>query len=192
MSTQILVLRANDAAPVPASVDELPALLASSDKNVVWVDMLQPEESDRRLLAEVFRLHPTTIEDVLAVAATPKLEWFDKYLYAVWQALIPGWENEADFELGDIDVVIGKNFLVTIHNRDLPSVTHATSLVASKPDCMRKGPAYLAYVIADVLMARYLPLMDRLEREIDELETKIMREPGPHVLEILMGLKDKS
>jgi magnesium transporter len=190
VSTQILVLRPTDTAPLSVSADELPVLLASPE-NVVWVDILQPEEGARQLLADVFRLHPATIEDVLAATATPKLEWFDDYLYAVWQALSPGWEKQADFELHDLDVVIGRNFLVTVHNRDLPSVTHATGLVASKPDCMRKGPAYLAYVIADVLMARFLPLMDRLEREIDDLETKIMREPGPHVLEILMGLKDK-
>lgn len=158
---------------------------------VVWVDIVDPQLSDQKMLEDVFKLHPTTVEDMLADAPTPKLERFEKYMYVVWHALLPGWEGKPDFQLCDLDLMIGTNFLLTSHNSELPSVANARYLVAKKPELMRKGPAYIAYLIADVLTERYLPLMDQLERDIDGLEIAIMRDPGPHVLEVIFGLKDK-
>lgn len=190
VTTTILALRSSDAAPVNVTLDELPALLADHTA-IVWVDMLDPKEADRAVLEGVFKLHPTSVDDLLADAPTPKLERFDDYLYVVWHALAPGWEGKPDFELCDLDVLIGKNFLLTSHNLELASVANAHSVVMKKPDAMRRGPAFLAFVIADVLTGRYIPLMEQLERDIDGLETSIMREPGPHLLEVIFTLKDK-
>ncbi len=190
VTTRILALGPTDSQPVAATMDELPALLADP-KTVVWVDMLDPQEEDRKCLENIFKLHPTTIDDMLADAPTPKIERFEKYLYVVWHALAPGWESTNDFQLQDLDVMIGRNFLLTSHNIELPSVANAWTTVTRKPDVLRKGPAFVAYVIADVLTDRYLPLMDHIERDLDGLEISILREPGPHVLEQIFGLKDK-
>jgi magnesium transporter len=190
VTTSVLKLGPHDAAPVAASVDELPTLLADPG-TLVWVDMIDPQPSDQKILEEVFRLHPTSVEDLLADAPTPKLERFESYLYVVWHALLPGWEGKRDFQLCDLDLMIAKNFLLTSHNSQLPSVSAARALVLRKPEAMRRGPAYIAYLIADVLTERYLPLMDQLERDIDALESSIIRDPGPQLLEVVFALKDK-
>jgi magnesium transporter len=190
VTTQILALRPADATPVTATLEELPALMADP-ATIVWVDIVDPGEADRRVFEDIFRLHPTSVDDLLADAPTPKMERFDNYLYVVWHALAPGWEDKDDFNLCDLDVLIGRNFLLTSHNFDLPSVSNAKSVVIQKPEAMRKGPAYLAFVIADVLTSRYIPLMEQLERDIEALELSIMRNPGPHLLEVIFTLKDK-
>jgi magnesium transporter len=190
VTTRILALGPNDTTPRDVGMDALPDLLADPAM-FVWVDMLDPGEADRKCLEEIFKLHPTTIDDMLSDAPTPKIERFENYLYVVWHALPPGWEGTADWQLQDLDLMIGRNYLLTSHNVELPSVANAWSAAHRKPDLMRKGPAYVAYVIADVLTDRYLPLMDRIEREIDGLEISILRDPGPHVLEQIFALKDK-
>ncbi|MBC8068382.1 MAG: magnesium/cobalt transporter CorA [Deltaproteobacteria bacterium] len=158
---------------------------------MVWVDVLDPGEPERKLLEEVFRLHPTSVEDMLADAPTPKLERFPNYLYVVWHALLPGWEQRGDFQLCDLDALIGKNFLLTSHNSSLPSVEAAHDRLQKDTAAMRRGPAYWAYLIADVLTERYLPLMEQLDRDIDVLESSIMKDPGPHLLQAIFTLKDK-
>jgi magnesium transporter len=190
MTTSIFALGPDDATVRTVAIDDLPALLADP-KSIVWVDMLDPKESERKVLEDVFELHPLTIEDMLADAPTPKLEHFDRYIYAVWHALVPGWESQPDFRLCDLDLLIGARFLLTSHNIELPSVTNARQTVLKRPEVMRRGPAFVAYVIADVLAGRYLPLMAAIERDIDALEATIVREPGPHVLERIFALKDK-
>lgn len=191
MTTRILALRANDSVPVDATLEDLPALLSDPDA-LVWVDMLDAGPNDKKLLEEVFRFHPTVVEDMLSDAPTPKLERFDGYLYIVFHVLMPGWESAPhELPIGDLDVMLGRRFLLTSHGASLPSVENAWSLVRKKPDLMRKGTAYVAYLIADVLSERYLPLMEKLDHEIDALETAIMRDPGPHLLEKIMDLKHR-
>jgi len=191
MTTRILALGPDDTTPKPATREDLPALLAAPN-TLVWVDLLDPGETERKLLEEVFRLHPTSVEDMLADAPTPKLERFEKYLYIVWHALTPGWEKRGEFQLCDLDVMIGKNFLLTSHNTSLPSVEAAFENVQKKPGAMRRGPAYCAYLISDVLTERFLPLMEQLDRDIDGLESGIIKDAGgPHLLESIFRLKDK-
>lgn len=192
MTTRILALRSTDSLPTPASVEDLPALLADPTA-IVWVDMLDAGDGDKTLLQDVFKFHPMVVEDMLADAPTPKMERFDGYLYIVFHALLPGWEKALGDEIliGDLDVMLGKNFLLTSHTTTLPSVENAWQHILKKPECMRKGPAYVAYLIADVLSERYLPLMERLDHEIDALETSIIKNPGPHLLETIFALKHK-
>ncbi len=190
VTIRILALGPDASLPTAATLDELPALLADP-KQLVWVDLLDPGEAERKLLEEVFALHPTSVEDLLADAVTPKLERFESYLYVVWHALTPGWEQQVDFTLCDLDLLVGKNYLLTSHNIPLPSVDQAFENVRKKPDLMRKGPAYCAYLIADVLTERFLPLMKRLEQDIDGLESAIVKNPGPHLLEQIFTIKDK-
>ena len=92
VTIRILALGPDASLPTAATLDELPALLADP-KQLVWVDLLDPGEAERKLLEEVFALHPTSVEDLLADAVTPKLERFESYLYVVWHALTPGWEQ---------------------------------------------------------------------------------------------------
>jgi magnesium transporter len=190
VTTRIIRLRPSDSAPVDATIEELPGLMAEPG-TIVWVDMLEPGERERKCLEEVFKLHPTVIEDMLADAPTPKLERFPSYLYVVLHALVPGWEKTGDIVISELDVMIGKEFLLTSHGGALPSVEHAWEHARKKPESMRKGPAYCAYLIADVLTERFLPLMERLDHDIDALETKIMKNPGPQVLEMIFDLKHK-
>ncbi len=190
VTIRILALAPRDTLPTPATLEQLPELLGDPE-TLVWVDMLDPGEPERKLLEHVFKLHPTSVEDMLADAPTPKLERFEDYLYIVWHALLPGWEKLADFSLCDLDVMVGKNYLLTSHNVPLPSVDNAFDAVKKKPELMRRGPAYCAYLIADVLTERFLPLMKQLETDIDALETAIVKNPGPHLLEKIFTIKDK-
>lgn len=190
MTTRVLALRATDGEPREARLDELPSLL-EDPTTIVWVDMLDPGDLEKKCLEEVFKLHPTSIEDMLADAPTPKLERFESYLYIVFHALLPGWDKSDDLTIGDLDMMLGRNFLLTSHSVLLPSVETTWQAVIKKPEQMRRGPAFVAYLIADVLSERYLPLMEKLDHEIDALETSILKNPGPHVLETVFALKHK-
>jgi magnesium transporter len=188
MSLHIVALRAHDTAVFEATLAELPALLVEPG-TVVWVDLRDGGAGDKHLLEEVFRLHPMVVEDMLADAPTPKLERYDGYLYIVLHALLPGWDKDLDLTLADLDMMLGSNYLLTVHGPELPSIVAARALVQKNPALLRRGPAFVAHAIIDVLTERFLPLMERLDREIDVLETAIMRAPSPDHLQTILDLR---
>ena len=64
------------------TVEQLPELL-KNETDVVWVDMEAPTEADEKVLLEVFKFHPLTIEDCRENRHYPKIEEFPGYLYLI-------------------------------------------------------------------------------------------------------------
>jgi magnesium transporter len=74
-------------------------------------------------------------------------------------------------------VVIGDNWLVT-HDRDgLVSDDIGTELDHS-PRVMQKGIAWLAHAVLDRAVDRYLPVIDQLDTEIEQLQIDVLAKAG--------------
>ncbi len=190
MTIRILALRPNDTDLYTATEEELPKLIAD-EQAIVWIDMSDPGENEKRLLEDVLLLHPLVVEDMLADAPTPKAERFDGYLYLVFHSLIQGAEKTGEVETCDFDFFIGPNWLVSSRPENSSAARMVLELVKKKPLELRKGAAFIAYLMVEEITDRYLPLMDLLDKEIDELETQIVKGPGPKLLEQVFGLKHK-
>ena len=116
MTTSILALGPDDATVRTVTLDALPALLADP-KTFVWVDILDPGEDDRKMLEDAFRLHPLSIEDMLACGA-PELRpgdvvlvrtgWYNVYFadQGRYNGAWPGITTETAQWLADQDVCI--------------------------------------------------------------------------------------
>ncbi len=188
MTIRIVALREGQDELETTTEAELPALLANP-KNVVWVDMWDPGEPEKKLLASTFDIHPILIEDMIADAPTPKVERFEKYLYVVFHALSPGCEKKGVIDTVDFDFFIGANWLVSSHPPDNHAVQSALETVRRRPAELRKGAAYVAYLMVEDITERFLPLMDRLDSDIDRLETEILHGTGPQLLEQVFAMK---
>lgn len=190
VSVRILALRAGDTTPRQATADELPTLLTESD-TVTWLDMVDANEADQQVLLEVFKLHPLVVEDMLADAPTPKVERFDGYLYMVFHGLVEGAEKTGEPKTCNLDVFLGKNYLITSHGEGFPAERVVRAQVQGDAAPFRQGPAYLCYLVVEHMTERFLPLMERLDSDIDQLETDIVRTQSPRVLETVFDLKHK-
>ncbi len=188
MTFRITVLEEGRDELSTATVDALPALLANG-KNVLWVDMWDPDEPEKRLLASVFHIHSILIDDMLADSPTPKVERSADYLYLVFHALKDGCEKKGEVDTYDCDFFVGPNWLVSSHPRDSVAAASAHEMVKRKPTELRKGAAYVAYLMVEDITERFLPLMDRLDQDIDRLETEILHGSGPHLLEQVFAMK---
>ncbi len=188
MTTRILALEEGKAELRSATEAELPALLANP-KNVIWVDMWDPGESVKQLLTNVFEIHSLHIEDMIADSPTPKLERFEKYLYVVFHALREGAEKKGVVDTVDFDFFVGSNWLVSSHPLESSAAKGALEAVKRKPTELRKGAAYVGYLMVEDITERFLPLMDRLDHDIDKLETEIIHGTGPKLLEQVFAMK---
>jgi magnesium transporter len=159
-------------------------------KKPIWIDLERQSPDADKLLTDVLKLHPLTIEDIWSSRSSPKIDDFDEYLYVLLHGV--GSKKKDELELVEIDVLIGKNWLVT-HDRDgLVSDDIGTELDHS-PRLLQKGIAWLAHAIIDRAVDRYLPVIDQLDAEIEHLENDVLDKAGTpqgsKVLRRILGFK---
>lgn len=164
---------------------ELAPTLAS-DVRVVWVDMTGPAEADLRVLREVFKFHPLAIEDTINHQQRPKIEEYDTYLFGILNPMIPGHDEIAFREL---DVFIGRNFLVTVHPAEEPVIVEAERRINHTGSLPLICTGYLLYVLIDAVVDAYFPILDELGEEIDELGDQVVTRPEQKQLNRLFDLK---
>ena len=149
------------------------AALAASQR--IWIDLERQTPEANALLADVLKLHPLTIEDIWAERSRPKLDDFDAYLYIIVHGI--GAAKHDRLQTVEIDLVIGPNWLVTHDPAGLVSDDVGTELDHSTR-VMAKGIAWLAHAILDRAVDRYLPVIDQLDTEIEQLENEVLERAG--------------
>lgn len=151
--------------------------LVLGDKGLVlWVDLDQPTAEEIKLVLEgVFNFHPLAIEDCVTPSSLPKIEDYDDYLFMVTHAV--DFTRSDKFATTELDLFLGKEFLVTFHRTPLRSVTTALERVAKST---ARGPDRLAHTLLDHLVDNYQPVMEELRAELEELEENVLSRDSVH------------
>src|SRR5213078_4993644 len=134
----------------------------------------QTAEADA-LLTDVLKLHPLTVEDIWADRSRPKIDDLDDYLYVIIHGI--GAARHDKLKPVEIDVVIGPHWLVTHDPTGLVTDDVGTDLDHSTRT-MVKGIAWLAHAVLDRAVDRYMPVIDQLDTEIEQLENDVLNRAG--------------
>jgi magnesium transporter len=152
---------------------EIRAALAANQR--IWIDLERRSPDADTLLADVLKLHALTIEDIWHDRSRPKIDDFDEYLYVIVHGI--GAASQDKLHTVEIDIVIGPNWLVSHDPHGLVSDDLGTELGHS-PRVMIKGVAWLAHGLLDRAVDRYLPVVDELDVEIEQLENDVLDRAG--------------
>ena len=144
-------------------------------------------------------IHPLAIEDVWNDVSLPKVEDYGDYVQIIIHGIREDDRSskEVPLELAELDVLIGKNFVVThAHDEKICAVTPIQSEIVRHPRLLKKGPAYVAHAIMDRMVDEYMPLIDRFDEQIEGIETQILegtqksdREVIPKIIRIKRSLQ---
>lgn len=175
--------------PLEANISRAQMLQALQEKEaLLWVDMEDPNDFEEDALVEIFNFHPLAIEDCLSDNPHPKVDDYEEYLYLVAHALRPNGGGE--LRTVELDIFLGKNFVVTFHKEPLKSITQIRENTAKKPELLLGyGADRLVHAILDQLVDNYTPILDEYDEKIDSIEEEIFNNPGPDFLTGLMRLK---
>ncbi len=154
-----------------------------------WVDIAgEPKERVRQLMSEDFRFHPLAIDNALEPAATPKLDDWGEYVYAAVHCVSFDPETN-DLDTSEIDVFLGKNFLVTHHKNPMASADRVWNMSQRNELYLARGADYLLYNILDSVATDYMPVVDQLDEAIDHLEDAIFEANDRTTLNRIFTLK---
>jgi magnesium transporter len=174
----------------------MPTLLA--DTNLfLWIDLEAPtKEEVKTILENVFHFHPLSIEDCVTVSQSPKVEEYNPkeedrfapYLFIVIHAVDYS-RQDGLFATSELDFFLGKNFLVTYHEKPLRSVTTVEDRAIKGLMQIARAPDRVAHSLLDALVDNYKPALDELSVEIGELEQMALQHPNQHTLNKILQVK---
>jgi magnesium transporter len=166
---------------------EISAALAA--KKHMWVELQQKDHACDVLLSQQLKLHPLTIEDIWGTLSQPKLEDYDNYLYLIIHGI--GGMQAGEIELIELDLVLGPTFVITHDPKHL--VDDVRVELGRSPRLLEKGPAWLAHAIIDTAVDKYLPVIDALDQQIENLENDVLMRAGtrtgPPILRKILSFK---
>ena len=132
-----------------------------------WVDFDCPTDEESDLLESFFNFHPLAIEDCLHHLQRPKIDRYEDYNFLVVHAL-----QQEDLSAQELDIFVGKNFIVTYHKVPLTEIKDAMKKTLVSPEHWKEGSIYVQYEILDKLVDNYFPPSYLIEddlREFDEI-----------------------
>ncbi len=150
------------------------------ENEFVWVDVVAPDADDYAALAKRFELHEMVMDDLREKKARPKIHDYGDYSYLAFYAI--SWaenqsdENRADFDLAEIDCILGPDYVVTVHAAPLSPLESLHERWQKHPQMMKGGPARLLYEMMDEVLDDYFPALEALDGRIDLIEDRLFEE----------------
>jgi magnesium transporter len=161
----------------PQTVDDPEQIsdLVACEGTVVWTDVLHPTPEDLARIEREFAIHPLAMEDVSKHGQRPKLEVYQGHAFVVAYACTNG-----NAELSEVDIFVGPNWLVTIHEHS-PSGAHF-DIKAVRERCERinhTSASFLLYTVLDELVDSYFGAVELIGDQIDDIEERIFGDQNP-------------
>ena len=169
-----------------------------NDTNLfLWVDLENPTpEETKMLLEDIFHFHPLAIEDCVMVSPSPKVEEylpkegdsFAPHLFMVIHAVDYS-RKDGVFDTNELNFFLGKNFLVTFHERPIRSVTSVEERAIKGTMHIARAPDRVAHTLLDSIVENYKPALEELSSEIADLETEVLQHPDKQTLNRIIQTK---
>jgi len=177
----------------PARIDippqEFPRLIRDR-RGLLWVDFVgEPSEIAMPIL-QSFNFHHLAIDDALQETHAPKIDDWGDYLYIVlnYMHLVKS-TDPWDTEIDELDIFLGRNYVITHHDNPVESIDETWGMCQRDPRYAKDGPDHLLYKIIDATVMNYMPIIEKIDEEIDWIEDQVFDRPSSQTLARLFTLK---
>jgi len=144
---------------------------------MTWHDIADPNDPQLDRLAADYQIHPLHIEDCRHRGQRGKVEEGPGYEFVVVKPVQVCTDEELEFH--DLDIFIGDDWVITVREGDPES---SGKLLDPIHKLTSLNPAQVLYRIFDATVDSYLPVTDRMDDVIDDLEEAVLADPTPDVL----------
>jgi magnesium transporter len=158
-----------------------------SDRQLLWVDLQCPAESDVRAVAASLSLPEASIAEVLNGGTNPVLHDGGDYFWL--RAVAVDDEPGADFQGGVLMLIAGKNLVVSIHQQPIEFIERSRKRESARSDIGALGAASFTASLLDWHLSTYFQAVSRFEMEVERLEVDILSDQPRECLAELRTLR---
>ena len=161
-------------------VDHLDDLPQRPDRlngsKLLWVDVDRGSGESAEKINSVFELDDGTCERLASSSGRAHFHDYGRYMHMTTYS--PSEEEDEDEDLIALECVVGKNWVITAHDRPIPVLQEFSERVSGSGDTgVLDGPAFLATLLEWVLGA-YSQAFERVEERLEEFDVHAMRGEG--------------
>lgn len=140
----------------------------------VWIGLYEPSEELMKEVQAELRLHDLAVEDAHRAHQRPKLEEYGDDLFVV---LRTAQFEDGRIAFGETHLFVGKHHVVSVrHGASLPYVS-VRARCEKSPELLRAaGPWFILYALMDFVVDQYLPIVELLSDELDQVEEMVFQE----------------
>lgn len=185
---RIMYKPADGVANLDLPLERLPEAIRDNS-GVLWVDLNGDAlEQAEQILTEIFAFHPLAVDDAIEEVHLPKVDDWQGYLYLVVRGLDYDEISERP-GLPELDIFLGRHYLVTFHHEAILTVDHVWDSCAQDERLLQRNAAYLLYRLLDELVENYIHTVEALEDRLEKVEEQILTKPTATVQEQILALK---
>ncbi|MFP5239569.1 MAG: magnesium/cobalt transporter CorA, partial [Acidobacteriota bacterium] len=140
--------------------------------------------------AEVFKIHPLVVEDIVHTGQRPKMEELGDSLFAVIKMLSFN-EKTRKVEDEQVSFILGRHYLLTFQEHANGDVFGEVRkrIMNRKGRVCSMGADYLLYALMDAVVDNYFVVLERMGEEIEDIEEQLLSAPKPAHLAALHDLR---
>jgi magnesium transporter len=179
-------VRQHEEALTPARAAELRN--AAGPGEFVWIGIHEPEPGDLEQLQSLFRLHELAVEDAQQAHQRPKIEDYDEDVFVVLKTAHYH-EDREEVHFGEISMFAGPGYVITVRHGLGSELATARRRLEARPDLVKLGAASAIWAVLDKVVDDYLPVVDAIEEDIEEVEKDVFDDDVPAPTARIYNLK---
>jgi len=161
---------------------------AAEPGTFVWIGLYEPTTQEFDEVRSVFGLHELAVEDAVRAHQRPKLETYGDTLFMVLRTARYV-DPEEVVSLGEIQLFIGNTFLVAVRHGPQSALSGVRRQVEAEPEFLAHGTGAVVHGIIDRVVDDYLPVVNGMETDIEELESRVFSPARENQAERIYKLK---
>jgi magnesium transporter len=162
-----------------------------NNQTIEWINVFDAGKQEIEYLRKKFKFELIHLKASLgkAVSQRPLVEQGNGYLFIILHFPIYNGQN---IVASEIDFFIGKDYLVTLHNNNIPIINDFFNFCKKEPKCLinheNESSAVLLYQLLEKLMLGCFPILDQNSIVISNIEDTIFSQQFQNeaVTEILL------
>ncbi|KAI1765312.1 cora-domain-containing protein [Hypoxylon sp. FL1150] len=158
--------------PPPTNGEKQPRY---GERPVWWLDVLSPTEAEMKVLSKAFGIHPLTSEDIMLQEQREKVELFRHYYFVNYRSFDQDAESENHLEPVNMYVVVFREGVISFHFSQTPHPANVRRRIRQLKDFMILSSDWISYAIIDDITDVYLPLIQTIEDEVDDIDDRILQ-----------------
>ena len=172
----------------PMSLEEAARRPRDVPGEFVWIGLHDPDPGELERLQELFGLHELAVEDAGLEHQRPKIEDYDESYFIVLKTAHYH-EKEEIVHFGEISVFAGPGYVVAVRRGPGSEMKTARARLEERPDLLKLGPASAVWAIVDKVVDDYIPVVDGIEDDIEEVENDVFDDDIPAPTQRIYHLK---
>ena len=152
--------------------------LSADDANILWIDLDAPTEEEFAQVTRRLDVDARAAKAARSVSSRPGVHTYGQH-YLV--TTLCGDVDEADdprVAIVELDMLVGKNYLISLHERPLPFIADVKARIAAYESLGRFDASYLLYVLLHSLVAHHGRVAEDVEERVAQLEEDLLGDPG--------------